>query len=186
MRPVSDAFLLNIAEVSSALVGLFLVGVFFFVENGFSRSAAARDVMEPYFRSGTRIVLILYAITIGLAISLVALELVWSRWLFLLLSVTLVAANVDSARRVMPVARVSRSSALLLNELLGSVAVVFIVTVPWILGGFHPTREDLTWAILLAFASGFLSISAAVLSAFDISRPVITKGSAPPTDPNPS
>ncbi len=80
---VSDAFLLNMAEVSSAVVGLFLVGIFFFVESGFSRSAAARDVMEPCFRH---------------------------------------------------------------------------------------TREELTWAILLAFASGFLSISAGVLSAFDVDK----------------
>ena len=178
MRPVSDAFLLNMAEVSSALVGLFLVGIFFFVESGFSRSATARDVMEPYFRSGTRIVLILYALTIGLSLSLVVLELVWSRWLFLLLSLTLLAANVDSARRVRPVARVTRSNALIVNEVFGSVAVALVVTLPWILGGFHPTREELTWAILLAFASGFLSISAAVLSAFDIDKldPTSTPG----------
>jgi hypothetical protein len=47
------------------------------------------------------------------------------------------------------------------------VGVVVLVTIPWILGGLRPTREDLTWAILLAFASGFLSISAVVLSIFD-------------------
>jgi hypothetical protein len=29
MKPISDAFLLNVAEVSATLVGLFLVGVFF-------------------------------------------------------------------------------------------------------------------------------------------------------------
>jgi hypothetical protein len=29
MRQVSDAFLLNVAEVSATLIGLFLVGVFF-------------------------------------------------------------------------------------------------------------------------------------------------------------
>ena len=31
MRQISDAFLLNMAEVSSALIGLFLVGVFFWL-----------------------------------------------------------------------------------------------------------------------------------------------------------
>jgi hypothetical protein len=31
MREVSDAFLLNMAEVSAALIGLFLVGVLFYV-----------------------------------------------------------------------------------------------------------------------------------------------------------
>jgi hypothetical protein len=41
---------------------------------------------------------------------------------------------------------------------------------PWALGGLHPTRKDLTWAILLSFAAGFLSIFETVMSVFDISR----------------
>ena len=48
--------------------------------------------------------------------------------------------------------------------------VVVLIVTPWALGGLHPTREDLTWAILLSFAAGFLSISATVMSAFDIAR----------------
>ncbi len=40
--------------------------------------------------------------------------------------------------------------------------VVVLIVLPWALGGLHPTREDLTWAILLAFAAGFLSIAATV------------------------
>ena len=55
MKPVSDAFLLNMAEVSATLIGLFLVGVFFYVETGFRRlEPDARAAMEPYMRSGTR------------------------------------------------------------------------------------------------------------------------------------
>jgi hypothetical protein len=41
MREVSDAFLLNVAEVSATLIGLFLIGVFFYVETGFRRLDAA-------------------------------------------------------------------------------------------------------------------------------------------------
>jgi hypothetical protein len=58
MQEVSDDFLLN-AEVSATLIGLFLVGVFFYVETGFRRLGAAREAFEPYFRAGTRIVLVL-------------------------------------------------------------------------------------------------------------------------------
>jgi hypothetical protein len=50
---------------------------------------------------------------------------------------------------------------------LGTIAVVALVVVPWALGGLHPSREDLTWAILLSLASGFLSVSALVLSILD-------------------
>jgi hypothetical protein len=63
MREVSDAFLLQMAEVSGGLIGLFMVGVFFFVETGFQtgfrRLGAAREIFEPYFRASTRIVLLL-------------------------------------------------------------------------------------------------------------------------------
>jgi hypothetical protein len=58
----------------------------------------------------------------------------------------------------------------MVNELGGTLDVVALILVPWILGGLHPTREDLAWAILLAFASGFLSICALVLSTFDVAR----------------
>jgi hypothetical protein len=80
---------------------------------------------------------------------------VWSRVLFALLSLLLLGANLDTAVRIGAVARVTGSTALLMNELAGSAAVVAIVALPWALGGLHPTREDLTWAILLAFAAGF-------------------------------
>jgi hypothetical protein len=170
MRQVSDAFLLNMAEVSAALVGLFLVGVFFYVETGFRRSDPAHEAVERYFRAGTRIVLVLYAIPLGLSFTLVVLEPAWTRVLFALLSLMLLAANLDTAVRIRGVAKVTRSTALLVNEVVGSVGVLVLVTIPWILGGLHPAREDLTWAILLSFATGFVSICALVLSVFDIAR----------------
>jgi hypothetical protein len=169
MREVPDAFLLNIAEVTSALVGLFLVGIFFFVETGFRPTADDRDAFEPYFRSGTRITLILFAIPLILSLTVVVMEPVWSRILFAVLSLMLIAANVDSVRRIRETPMVSR--ALVINEVLGTAAVVLIVSLPWILGGIDPGREDLTWSIMLAFAAGFVSVSALVLSAFDVARP---------------
>jgi hypothetical protein len=58
----------------------------------------------------------------------------------------------------------------LMNEVAGTLGVVVIVVIPWVLGGLHPTREDLSWAVLLSFGTGFLSICALVLSAFDLVR----------------
>jgi hypothetical protein len=170
VRQVSDAFLLQMAEVSAGLIGLFLVGVFFYVETGFRRAQQAREVVDPYFRASARIVLVLFAIPIGLSVTLVALEPAWPRVLFLPLSALLVATNVATASRVRPVVAVTGSGVLTATEVIGSAAVAAIVTVPWILGGLHPTREDLTWAILLSFATGFLSIGAIVTSAFDVAR----------------
>jgi hypothetical protein len=174
MRQVSNAFLLNMAEVSATLIGLFLVGVFFYVESGFRRWDRARERFEPYLRSGTRITLIVFAISLGLSLALVTLTLPWARTLFAVMSLVLVAANVDSAVRVRGVKNATGSTALLVNEVVATVMVVMLVVLPWALGGLHPTREDLTWAILLSFAAGFLSISATVMSAFDIGRPEAT------------
>jgi hypothetical protein len=170
MRQVSNAFLLNMAEVSATLIGLFLVGVFFYVDTGFRRSGRARERFEPYLRSGTRITMIVFAISLGLSLALVALTLPWARALFAVMSLVLVAANIDSAVRVRGVKKATGSTALLVNEVVTSMMVLVLIVTPWALGGLHPTREDLTWAILLSFAAGFLSISATVMSAFDIAR----------------
>jgi hypothetical protein len=170
MLEVSDEFLLNMAEVSAALIGLFMVGVFFFADTGFRRLDQARGIVEPYFRASTRIVLVLYTLPLGLSLSLVVLQPIWSQVLFGLLSLLLLAANLDTAARIRAVARVTGSTALLVNELVGTAAVVAIVVLPWVLGGLHPTREDLTWTILLAFAAGFASISALVLFVLDLDR----------------
>jgi hypothetical protein len=170
VREVSDAFLLNMAEVSATLIGLFLVGVFFYMESGLRRVDRARPVFEPYLRAGTRITLIVFAIPLGLSLALVVLDPAWGRLLFLALSVLLVVANVDSVLRVRGVGRVTGSTALVLNEVITTVLVVLVVTLPWVLGGLRPTREDLTWAIILSFAAGFLSIGATVISAFDVAR----------------
>jgi hypothetical protein len=126
--------------------------------------------MEPYMRAGTRIVLLLYALPLGLSLTLVTLGPNWNRILFALFSLLLLAANVDTLLRIWGVARVAGSAALLVNELLGTVAVLALVVVPWALGGLHPTREDLTWAILLSFGSGLLSVGALVLSVFDTEK----------------
>lgn len=166
MRPVTDAFLLNIAEVSSTLIGLFLVGVFFYVESGLHRDEGTISMSRPYLRAGTRITLIVFAIPLGMSLALVALELVWARLLFAGLSLMLIVANVDSILRI----RGIRSIPLLVNEVVTTGLALLTVVLPWALGGFHPSREHLTLAILLAFAAGLLSIAVTVMSAFDTLR----------------
>ena len=171
MQEVTDAFLLQLAEISATLIGLFLVGVLFYVETGFHRLAkGARELFEPYFRAGTRIVLLLYTIPLFLSLTLIALGSTWNRVLFLLLSIMLVAANVETAVRVRTVMRTERSTVWLVNEVVGSLAVLGVVLVPWLLGGLHPSREDLTWALLLSLGAGFASVAALVLSIIDTER----------------
>jgi hypothetical protein len=162
VQPVSDDFLLNMAEVSATLIGLFLVGVFFYVEAALGGRSSTFAISQPYLRAGTRITLIVFAIPLGLSLALVSLNIVWARALFGLLSIVLIAANVDSVRRV----RGERSIALLANEAIATGLTLLLVILPWAMGGLRPTREHLTWAILLAFAAGLLSVSTTVMSTF--------------------
>jgi hypothetical protein len=166
VREVSDRFLLNMAEVSGTLIGLFLVGVFFYVETGSGtwilRSARSSAATSGRARASSYSSSRCPSVSRSRSSSWAGLE----PGVFLLLSVMLVAANVETVRRLKALGRVTGLTIFQVNEVVGSAAVVVLVVLPWALGGFHPSREDLTWAILHSFGTGFLSISALVLSIF--------------------
>jgi hypothetical protein len=158
------------AEISAGLVGLFLIGVFFFIQTGFRRVAHGGDVAEVHIREGTRIVLLLFAIPIFVSLSLVALNPGWTKVVFVVLSLGLIAANIDFVVRLRTIDRSDLVLPLSITGVLGTIGSLLLVTLPWILGGFNPTREDFTWAILVAFLIGFISIGALVLAAFDLAH----------------
>ncbi len=170
MEPVSDGLLLLVAEVSAGLIGLFLVAIVFYIQTGFSQLQRSRQVVEPYFRSSTRIVLILYSLPLTLALTLVALPIVWSRLLFVIVIVGLVVANVSTAAGVRPVMRVTGNRTLFINEVVGTAGVVLIVILPLATGGLSPTREDLVPAMLISLGVAFLSTCVLVLTLFDIAE----------------
>ena len=170
MDPVTDAFLLLVAEVSAALIGLFLVGMIFYIQTGFGQLERSRVVVEPYFRASTRIVLILYSIPLGLSLTLVALPIVWSQLFFLVLIVGLVAANISTAVGVRPVMKVTGNRTLFINEIVGTAGVALMVILPLASGGFSPNREDLVGPILISLGIAFLSTCVLVLTLFDIAQ----------------
>lgn len=181
MDPVSDAFLLTLAEVSAGLIGLFLVGMVFYIQTGFGQLEKSREVVEPYFRSSTRIVLILYAFPLAVSLTLVALPDVWSWLVFWTLIVGLVAANVSTATGVRPVMGATGNRTLLINEIVGTVGVALMVILPLVTGGLSPSREDLVPSILIALGIAFLSTCVLVLTLFDIAQFERSE----PTDPKP-
>jgi hypothetical protein len=73
MREIADDFLLGVAEVSASLLGLFFVGIFLYVQTVLGRERD-RLVDALYIRSSAQVVIALSAISIGLSLSLVALE----------------------------------------------------------------------------------------------------------------
>jgi hypothetical protein len=170
VKPVSDVFLLSVAEIAATLIGLLLVGAFFYVETGLRRLGRAREAATSYLRAGTRIVLVLYGMTLALSLSLVALESIWTRVLFAMLSLLLLAANVTTSLRIRALAKLTRSTAVLVNDVVSSAGILALVAIPWVWVGFVQPKEDLTWAILLSLATGFLCTCTLVLSVFDLSK----------------
>lgn len=175
MPPATHSLLLHIAEISATLIGLFLVGVFFYIDSEVRRAHASRVEVDAYMRAGTRIVLILYAIPLTVALALAGLNLIWARLLFAALSIVLVAANVDTARRIRTVGRQTSSLALVANEAVSTLGVIVLVALPWLLGGIRPDTEQLVPSLLLSLGAGFLSTCALVMSVFDLRRGVPEK-----------
>ena len=90
--------------------------------------------------------------------------------LFALLSLLLLAANLDTAVRIRAVARVTGSTALLMNELAGSAAVVAIVALPWVLGGSSRPGRTSPGRSSWPSPPGSPGISALVLFVQDLAR----------------
>jgi hypothetical protein len=164
-----DSFLMGVAEISGALLGLFFVGVFFYVSSELHTSGTLGR-FDRYTRAGVRIVLVLYAIPLAIPLLLVGLDPLWGRVTFTVLCAVLVAANVDTVRLVSAALGPTRSVALVANEVVSTFAVIVLIVLPWVLGGWAPRPEAFIPSILLALGAGFLSTCALVLALFDYSR----------------
>jgi hypothetical protein len=144
--------------------------VFFYVETGLRRLERTREIAEPYLRAGTAGILVLYGMSLSLSLMLVWLEIAWARAVFAVLSAILIVVKVDISVRTRPLARALRSKSAVAADALSSIWVLALVAIPWVLGGLSTSREDLSWAILLSLATGFLTTCSLLLSVFDISR----------------
>lgn len=170
MNPVADDFLIAVAEISAALIGLFLVGMIFYIQTGFDRLERSRNVVEPYFRAATLITFIAFAIPLGVSLTLVVLPIVWSRLLYVALVVGLIVVNISTVKTVRECVRVTGLRLLLMMEGVGTVVVAAMVILPPVTGGLRPEREDFVPVILLSLGIGFLSTCVLVLTLFDIAR----------------
>jgi len=170
MDPVSDSFLLTVAEISAGLTGLFLVGMIFYIQTGNDRHERSRVVVEPYFRAATTITFILYAIPLGVSLTLVALPIVWSRLLYVALVLGLVVVDVSTVSTVRAAMRVTGLGLLVMIEVVGTVVIMLLVILPLATGGLSPGREDFVPSILLSMGVAFLGTCVLVLTLFDIAR----------------
>ncbi len=189
MPAISDGFLLELASISAGLIGLFLVGMIFYIQTGYDRQERSRSVVEPYFRAATAITFIAFSIPLGVSLTLVALPIVWSRLLYAALLMGLIIVNVTTVSTVRAVEREVGLRLLTMVEVIGTIVIVAMIVLPLVAGGLSPDREDLVPSLLLALGVAFLGTCALVLSLFDIARfersgPSAVKKVSPPRPPD--
>ncbi|HEY9562512.1 MAG TPA: hypothetical protein VIR30_01970 [Nocardioides sp.] len=168
VRDATDDFLLALAGISATLVGTFIVAVFFYLDSALHRArGAAGSASDQYMRAGARWVLLAYSLPLIVALALVGAEPIWAVGAFLAFAGALAVATVDTSRRIAKRGAARRSLALAVNEILTSLAVVALVVLPWVLGGWVPSSSDFVPSLLLALAIGFSSTATVTMSVFD-------------------
>lgn len=166
---MSDDLLLNLAAVSATLLGLLVVGVIFYVETGLRRLERNREPVASYVRAASKLTMALFSAALVVTLSLVSLDLVWARVVFVAASIAVVVTLISFSRHAVAMARVVGRRAWSLPYGVGLWATATVVlAAPWLLGGLHPSREDLTVGVLLILLSGLVSTFSILLSIFDI------------------
>lgn len=168
MNQVTDEFLLATAQIAATLVGLLLLGGFFYLETGLSRARAMGAAGEGFLRATIKFTLLLYALVLLLSLGLVVLRPSWLVAGFVLVSLALLRALVEwtlryrDLRRVVPLPRDA--------TWLTWVTTAVVIGLPWVLGGLSPGREDLVWSLLLAGALALQSTAGLLLTSFDLAK----------------
>lgn len=172
MDEVTDEFLLGLAGIAATLVGTFIVAVFFYLDSALHRSReVAGGTADQYMRSGTRWVLIAYSLPLFVAVAMVgAAPSGAAAVTFAVLAATLVVATVDTTRRIVKKGATGKSRALAANEICTSLAVLVLAVLPWILGGWIPSRSDYVPSLLLALVIGFTSTATVIMAVFDAEK----------------
>ncbi|HEX6234781.1 MAG TPA: hypothetical protein VFZ63_16755 [Jiangellaceae bacterium] len=178
MNPVSEGFLLAVAGIAATLIGLLLVGAFFYIETGLRRATTVAPQGGPFLRATTKLTLLLYSLALGISLGLVVLPPVALLVLYVVLSLALVRALVEwsvryrNLRGVLPIPRES-------PWIMWS-AVIALLALPLVLGGWEPGRESMTWTLLGAGALAVVSTAGMVLTSFDLASLEETTRANPP------
>jgi hypothetical protein len=166
MNPVPEGFLLAVAGIAATLIGLLLVGVFFYVETGFRRATTVAPQRGPFLRATTKLTLLLYSLVLGISLGVVVLRPVPLLVLNGLLGLALLKTLVEwsrcyrNLREVLPIPRESPG--------IMWPAVVLLLTLPWVMDGWDPGRESMTWTLLGSGVLAVVSTAGLVLTSFDL------------------
>lgn len=140
--------------------------MFFYSETGFRRLKAGGPEAQ-FLKAATKLIVLLYAVVLGLSLGLIALRPLWVTVLFVVLSLAVVTGLVQWTFRSRSVSREVRKAARIQSWLAWPI-VVFPLALPWLIGGWEPGREAFTWTIFLEGAVAFMNTASLVLLAFDL------------------
>lgn len=163
---VSEGLLLTIAQIAATLIGLLVVGVFFYVETGYRRLAVFDLSAGAFLRATTKLILLLYSLVLGVSVALVAFEPHVVTVFFVVLSVAVFAALVGmtrSSRRLPRAVRRRHAAAWVVWP-----PTVVALGLPWVTGGWPLTGEVLLVTVLLVGALAFFITGGLLLFAFDL------------------
>ncbi|MBT2486205.1 MULTISPECIES: hypothetical protein [unclassified Microbacterium] len=172
--------MLGVAGVSATLIGTFIVGVFFYIDTDLHRRHMGSNAADRYLRSGVRWVFAVYALPLFVCLALAAFEPVWGGAIFIALSAILVLSTVDTGRMMSVRGGSGGSVALAVNQWLCTGAVVVLVSLPWVIGGWTPAATAFIPSMVLALASGFASTVALIMAQFDATAPMADSSPAEP------
>jgi hypothetical protein len=160
-------FLLGVAGISATLIGTFIVGVFFYIDTDLHRVMMATDAADRYLRSGVRWVFLVYAVPLFASLALAAFEPVWGAATFIALSAILALSTVDTSMRMLRRGSSGDSTLVVVNQWACTAAVVVLVALPWVIGGWVPPATAFIPSVLLALAAGFASTVGLIMRQFD-------------------
>ena len=171
MREVSEQFLLGVSGVAATLIGTFLVGVFFYLDSPLHRARRAGSASaDRYMRAGARWVFVIYSIPVMMPLVLAGLTEVWGAVVFVVLGALLLASTVETTVRLLRARAMEVTAGLVVNEILTTLAVLVLLALTWILGGWVPAAAAYTPSLLLAIMGGFASTTVLVMAVFRTAR----------------
>ena len=173
MRINVSEFLLGAAGISATLIGTFIVGVFFYIDTDLHRRLMATDAADRYLRSGVRWVFTVYALPLFVSLVLAAFDPIWGAATFIALGAVLLLSTVDTGWRILMKGGSGGSRALVVNQWASTAAVVVVVTLPWVIGGWVPPATAFIPSILVALAAGFASTAALIMTQFDATAAMV-------------
>jgi hypothetical protein len=166
VAPVSESLLLTIAQIAATLIGLLLVGMFFYVESGFRRLTTLHVEAGAFLRAAAKLVLLLYALVLAVSLALVAFDLLVVTALFALLSVAVVVALVEMTVRSRRLPRAVRRRHAAAWRVWPPTIVA--LAVPWVGGVWPLDAPSLVDALFLIGALAFFLTGGVLLFAFDL------------------